>query len=129
MPAKYDLHAKVFPLIASGKVGFLAPSRSVDCVIAVFQQFGVAEAQKYILSNIQGLSTNDFSASHYNSSWKIVWDVYGKQIDGINWYIKFFVEPDSDGQDYLAEVSFHPLEEKLKLENGEVLIGEENALR
>lgn len=105
----------MFPLMKSGRVVFIAKSRSIDCVIRVFPDFGVKDAESFIVTGILDLNPNDFSSQSYQ--WESVLDIYGKRISGINWYIKFFVEQDDDGAECVSEVSFHPLEEDLKLES------------
>lgn len=122
MPAKYGLNNVVFPLIRAGHFALISPKSSTDRVVAVFQHMNLSEASDFIISEILKLNGTDFSTQQYATGWNLVWDIYGKQISGINWFIKFFVEPDqTTGLDYLAEVSFHPLERDLKLESGVVL--------
>jgi len=77
-------------------------------------------AEKYILKGLQTLNDLDFSSSFLQ--WGMVLDIYGKQIDGFNWYIKFGIEQDEADQDRLSEVSFHPIEDDLKLASGKTLL-------
>ncbi|MBL7543790.1 MAG: hypothetical protein JNL11_08235 [Bdellovibrionaceae bacterium] len=112
---KYPL-ISVFQLINNGHVVFIAASRSVDEVIKVFPKKDRTQAEYYILSEILNLTDSDFH--NRAAQWGEVLDIYGKRIDGINWYIKFFIEKDENGQDSLSEVSFHPLVEDMVLANG-----------
>jgi len=113
--SKYAL-TTVFNLINSNKVVFIAETRSIDEVIKVFPQKNRTQAEQYILTEILNLTSADYHNRVVH--WGEVLDVYGKRIDGINWYIKFFIEKDENGQDCLSEVSFHPLEEDMVLANG-----------
>lgn len=112
---KYPL-ISVFKLIKNGRSVFIAESRSIDEVIKVFPKKDRNQAEHYILSEILNLTDSDY----YNRvvHWGEVLDIYGKRIDGINWYIKFFIEKDENAQDSLSEVSFHPLVEDMVLANG-----------
>lgn len=119
MLAKYDL-TTIFNLVKNNRVLFIATSRSKDCVSARFPNLDEAEVENYILNGIIKLKASDFASS--SIQWGLVCDIYGKNIDGINWYIKFAIEKDEiDGQDSLSEISFHPLEDDLKLNSQAIL--------
>ena len=116
--AKYPL-VQVAALVNQNKVDFISRSRSIEQVILVFPKMDATNAEKYILDGLLTLNDSDFSSSAF--MWDMVVDIYGKQIDGFDWYIKFSIEQDESGLDRLSEISFHPIEDDLKLANGKTL--------
>ena len=118
MNAKYDLNL-ITNLINSGKVGFISPSRSKNIVGEIFPHFTEDEIEKFIINGILTLIDIDFVETRM--LWDLICDVYGKNINNINWYIKFAVEADENGTHWLSEISFHPIEKDLKLQSGIVL--------
>jgi len=121
--AKYDLQ-KVFPLVNNRDVEFNSPSRSIFEVIKFFDQkqkpCSNVEAMEYIFEGILSLNENCFSRRILQ--WDIVADEYGLQFEGENWYVKFLIDKDDDGE-FLEEISFHPLEKEMTLANGKKLKG------
>lgn len=115
------LLSTIFSLVKNKEVTFISRSRSIECVVREFPIFSDAEAEDYVLNGILALTTDDFSSTAMQ--WTLVCDVYGKNIDGKAWYIKFAVEKDENGADNLSEISFHPIEKDLKLQSGIVLKG------
>lgn len=85
----------------------------------VFPNFNDSNAEDFVLSNLLKLTDGDFAESILQ--WNMVCDIYGKMFCNINWYIKFAVEKDENGDDNLSEISFHPLEDDLKLLSGVML--------
>ena len=116
--AKHSL-VEVTDLINNGKVVFLAQSRSIDQVILMFPKMNRNAAEEYILNHIKKLAAQDFAERIMQ--WDIILDVYGKLIDGLNWYIKFGIEQDENAENSLSEVSFHPIQDDLKLADGKIL--------
>lgn len=116
--SKFDLD-KVKQLVRDcmeGKdcVWFSAPSCSVDYLIHIFECTQV-EAGSIILNGLLKLETRDFSRRV--SMWSRIADQYGlESYLGHNWYIKFMLE---DGE--LEQISFHPCENNMLLENGRVI--------
>lgn len=109
------------------QVEFTSPSRSLNEVIKHFDKYQLPcsnfEAEEFIYNGILKLDSNCFSET------KLQWDnppdlvdVYGLQLDNENWYVKFSIGQDENGE-YLDEISFHPLEKDMKLANGKILKG------
>lgn len=79
--------------------------------------FTYDEAKQFILDEICNLDTSNFCERVLIQ--RDCYDVYGKRINGIPWYIKFSILTDENGE-YLANISFHPTERELKT-NSEIL--------
>lgn len=47
-------------------------------------------------------------------------DVYGKLEDEIVWYIKLTIDLDSEGDEYLLVLSFHPANDAIRTNGGEL---------
>jgi hypothetical protein len=125
--AKYDLEF-VRSLVCSYQEGnqdalwFSAKSRSIDRVREYFA-CEYAEAERIVLEGILKLEPEDFARQALQ--WEVVTDIYGlANYLGENWYVKFAVETEPA---CLEEISFHPLEEDLRLKDGRIL--ESNALQ
>jgi hypothetical protein len=77
------------------------------------------DAETKILDGLLKLKESDFCRS--NMQWNTVVDEYGlENYFGINWYIKFTIEHES-GVEILEQISFHPLEKKMRLADGREL--------
>lgn len=122
MRSKYDL-TEVQKLVENrlrggDGVDFVGRSNSIDYVIHVMI-CDERDAEEYILKGLLRLTNSDFRNQTYQ--WGEVMDEYGLQnYLGHNWYIKFYVE-DTNGQRVVNDVSFHPTEDTLKLQDGRVL--------
>ena len=122
MKPKYDL-TEVHQLVAErlrGGVGvdFLGRSNSLDYVVHVMA-CDEREAVERILKGLLTLRSTDFS--NQTLLWGDVMDEYGlENYLGRNWYIKFYVEDDS-GRRVVNEVSFHPNEDAMRLQDGRIL--------
>ncbi len=106
---KHDLK-DVFERI--DKCIFNVAEKSLFAVITVKKHQGnsmsTAQAESWIKDHLQTLSTEDFCER--NTMWgdsSCVADVYLKTIEDVDWYIKFYID-----DEYLEEVSFHPLEKE-----------------
>lgn len=69
------------------------------------------EAEEFILKEVKNLTLENFS--HQKNQNDGIYDVYGKRVKGIPWYIKFSIRNDSEG-DSLWQISFHPTEYELR---------------
>jgi hypothetical protein len=98
---------------------FSAPRRSIEKVIEVFC-CSFQEAQKIIANGLILLKSECFHRRILQ--WEDVFDEYGlEDFQGFNWYVKFLIiKKDSD---CIEEVSFHPLEKNMVLQNGRILKG------
>jgi hypothetical protein len=103
-------------------INFIAPSRSLQCVVEVVG-CKPSEASAICIKGILQLNSNDFS--HHVLQWGDVSDVYGLQNYLNNdWYIKFTLYQEDD-RFKLEEISFHRPEHDLKLVDGRILLGTE----
>jgi len=105
------------------KVFFSLPRRSTSSVIQVFgsAEFSQQHAEQLILRGILKLEVTDFHKRIWMDKWQEIMDEYGlEHYEGHNWYLKFCISDDGDGR-FLNEVSFHPLEEDMRLPDGRVL--------
>lgn len=125
MEPKHDL-GEVRELIRQYKdagdgVWFPARTRSIDYVIAVFQ-CGEREAVEIILEAIGRLELSDFHRQvPVEFLDGLICDEYGlEDYLAHNWYIKFAVESDC-GARCLTELSCHPTEKGMTLNNGRKL--------
>lgn len=121
--ARFDLK-EVQKLIESYIAGedtlwFSAKSRSVSYVVDVLFCTD-NEAEDVVLRGILQLNPSDFART-VTLKWGGVADEYGLEgYYGHNWYVKFAVD-NEDGVRVLNEISFHPIEQALKLTDGKVL--------
>lgn len=119
MAPKYDLDS-VKLIVQSWRDGlnvgwFSAPSCSIDYIIYAFGTDNES-AMKIVLDGLLALKPRLFS--HRVVQWGDVADVYGlPNYLGHNWYVKFMIDDDGG----LEQISFHPCEKDLRLENGEQL--------
>ncbi len=98
------------------KCYFSAPTKSSHAVITVKRHNGIKwqqhEAEHWIREQLKALCDDDFYKR--TPQWAIEFaDVYGKEIDGESWFIKFLIK---DGE--LESISFHPAEEEMILQTG-----------
>lgn len=63
------------------------------------------EAKEFILDQLLKLEDKNFSERVLIGG--LVYDVYGKTIQNIPWYIKFTVVEESSGE-FIYSISFHP---------------------
>lgn len=124
---KHDLNkvkeiAEKFLSGAINSVYFSAPSRSTEIVIEALL-CTEQKARASIVTGVLHLTPGDFS--HRTIQWNdpcAVADVYGlEQYENIDWYVKFMFEEDELGEPYLEQVSFHPVEKPLQLQDGRTL--------
>ncbi len=96
---------------------FSAKTRSLNCVMEVLE-CDLKEAKKFILTGMLKLEEGDFACR--GVQWNTTMDTYGlENYQEHNWYVKFSI-CDEDGG-YIEQVSFHPVEQVLRLQNGRVL--------
>ena len=70
----------------------------------------IDSAKRFAIEQICALDT-----CHYVGPMVIhtrTYDLYGKTIEGVPWYIKFLIEKDQNG-DFIDCISFHPIKEDL----------------
>lgn len=101
---------RVRELALNDQKHWFSTTRAINCVIQQFE-YSVDDAKKFILSEVTKLTADNFSERLWMSG--VVYDVYGKMIQNIPWYIKFSILEDDNGE-YLANMSFHPAEKELK---------------
>ncbi len=125
MPGKYDL-GSVRELVQlwidgdSDKIWFTPRKKSYGAVGFVFKEDD-SYAQETIANGLMKLSPDFFYQQQFLVGRGSVSDVYGlADFRGHNWYVKFFLHDDDDGQ-CVASVSFHPLDELMNCETGKVL--------
>ena len=125
VPGKYDL-GTVRELVQrwvdgdSDKIWFTPRKKSYGAVGLVFHEDD-STAQETIAMGLMKLTPEFFYHQQYLTGRDFVADVYGlKNFREHNWYVKFFVHDDEDGQ-CLASVSFHPLDEMMVCESGKIL--------
>jgi hypothetical protein len=106
--AKFNLN-EVKELAKCTEKHFFSKTRAIDHVVTHLQ-ISAKEAQDFILNEISNLTEGNFS--HRNLIHRNVYDVYGKRIIDIPWYIKFSILNDDNGN-YLSNISFHPTEREL----------------
>ena len=107
---KYEL-SRVFKLIKDGtdeKID-ISLTRALRPVITCLN-VSAEEAKEFILEQILLLTVDNFSSRIWMEP--DVYDIYGKKIDGISWFIKFCIYIDENG-DNLYCISFHPIEKNL----------------
>lgn len=117
MEPKFDLE-QVRQLIEKSNADdhMFTSTRALNPVVSNLQKTQV-EAQEFILEQISKLEEKNFCERMYMN--KSVYDIYGKTIENIPWYIKFSVIDDDKGQ-FIDSISFHPTEKALKT-NSETL--------
>lgn len=105
---KFDL-AKVFKLTKSGqtKLGF---PRAI-CAVMETLNLDTEEATNFIIKEILGLTKDNFNTRTLIDG--LVYDIYGKIIKSIPWYIKFSIV-NNEGDEFLWNISFHPIEKNLE---------------
>lgn len=106
----HDL-AELVKLATPGHNNWFAKTKALEHVIR-FRNCSLDEAKTYICAELQKLGIQNFSSSIYFDD--LPYDVYGKRIDGIPWYIKFSITEDEDGERYIRNISFHPTVKVLK---------------
>lgn len=107
--AKFNLQ-EVRELAKCVENNWFSQTRAVNHV-TYHLQLNIQEARSFILAEISSLSEDNFSHSKLING--LIYDVYGKIIKNIPWYIKFSVDRDVNGK-YLTNMSFHPTEHKLE---------------
>ena len=107
---KFDLK-DVFQIIKEGEPQDIVFSfgKALDPVKTEFAKT-TTEAKDFILEQIQRLSIDNFAERVLING--VVYDVYGKNIADISWYIKFSVISDENGE-FLYAISFHPIKNNL----------------
>lgn len=108
--AKHDLE-EVKVLAGNGLKHYFSKTKAIDHVVKHLE-VGIQEAKEFILSEIAILTSDNYSGRVIIHG--SVYDIYGKRIHGIPWYIKFSILKDDDGEDYLSNISFHPTEKELQ---------------
>lgn len=108
--AKYPLQ-EVFRKIQKKQYWFSAPSRSIDCIIEVFEctdtKMGIEQAEAFALQGISQLTEKHFYKRVIQWS-DCIADVYGLVFHNKPWFIKFRIDEE---EDVLEEISFHPPDE------------------
>jgi len=109
--AKYDL-AKVFKLVDARKIDFSMPNKSLNAVVAVYQDtnkpLNIPQAEEFICTGIKTLTEKNFAGSQLQWG-SVVVDKYGLVYDSRSWFVKFAIG--DDGR--LDEISFHPTKEPM----------------
>ena len=107
--AKYNIE-KVRLLALNDQTHSFSATRAINCVVSQFQ-CSIDDAKKFILAEVAKLTKDNFSETVLING--IVYDVYGKKIQNVPWYIKFSICEDDNGE-YLVNMSFHPTEKELR---------------
>jgi hypothetical protein len=76
-------------------------------------------ARSFARDIIMSLAENAY-AETIEQRFGLLLDVYGVRAHEILWYIKLAIEVDSDGDDLLLVVSFHPAEKSIRTKGGEL---------
>ena len=130
--AKFDLE-EVKQLIENGCASILK-ERAIDKVIEAYANTSKPksrdEAEEFIVSGLLGLEPKDFCERKWISDWGMrgqLMDVYGKQIVGKPWFIKFYIEYSEDKDTleksgWLFDVSFHAPDYDMNLADGITVI-------
>lgn len=123
MPPKYDLNiVKMLAKDPSVKNDFALTS-AIKPVITTFQLTHI-QAGRFILRELELLESCNYSSTFcYDSKSKKVFDVYGKRVEGIPFYIKFCLEQ-GHGKFYIYIISFHPIEKNLQTQSETLIIYE-----
>ena len=106
---KYEFGV-IAELIEKGnyQVGY---KRAVNSVIKYLNMTN-EDAERFILKEVKKLTLENFSkCKKMNGE---IYDVYGKQIKGIPWYIKLTIRRDEKKKPFLWQISFHPTEHELQ---------------
>ncbi|MCS5712376.1 hypothetical protein [Candidatus Berkiella aquae] len=83
--------------------------RAIEVVIRIFK-LTANQARNFIIREVSKLEHHNFARStHYGG---MTFDIYGKRINNIPFYIKFSIIDDSIGQ-FIYVISFHPTEDVL----------------
>lgn len=106
--ANYSL-TRVRELVRNDQKPYFSTTRATNCVIEELQ-LTLEEAKQFMISGIIQLTEDNFCESVLING--DVYDVYGKRIKKIPWYIKFSIFEDEGGF-YLYNISFHPTEKQL----------------
>ncbi|CZH18357.1 TPA: hypothetical protein ACG3NF_002785 [Legionella pneumophila] len=85
-------------------------TRAIDCVVRELQ-LSTHEAREFILNELGQLTISNYCNSILIDGH--VYDVYGKRIKKIPWYIKFAIFEDNGGE-FIYNISFHPTEKSLE---------------
>ncbi|MGQ3887857.1 hypothetical protein ACQUW5_02350 [Legionella sp. CNM-1927-20] len=106
--AMYNLE-RVKKLARDDQSPLFSFKRALKCV-SEHLQLTPDTAKLFILLEVSKLTENNFCENVLING--DVYDVYGKRIREIPWYIKFSILEDKEGE-YLYNISFHPTEKKL----------------
>lgn len=117
MKAKFDLN-HVRDCIKNSNPGdhMFTLGKALSPVVSHLQMTQV-EAKEFILDQITKLEEKNFSERVRIG--RDVYDVYGKTIQNIPWYIKFSIFEDEKGK-FIYSISFHPPDKTL-ITNSETL--------
>lgn len=123
MKPKYPL-AEVEALIREYRAGrmsalaFSAPGASIKRITRVFS-CSESEAADIAIAGVLKLDEESFSRSFVQ--WEMVVDEYGLEgFMGHNWYVKLAIVTEDEDR-LLDEISFHPLEKPMKVNDGRAL--------
>ena len=81
------------------------------------------EAEEFILEQVKNLTLENFSYQKNQNG--EIYDIYGKRVKGIPWYIKFSIRKELEG-DFLWQISFHPTKYELRTKSEVLEKYEEN---
>ena len=99
------------------KIQFTAPSKSIEAVVTVLL-CAPNVANKIVATGLLTINENDFHRRVWQ--WETLFDEYGlENFKGHNWYVKYCIV--KDGQDFIEQVSFHPLTKEMRLPDGRIL--------
>lgn len=125
MPAKYNLKA-VQQYVQEWLDGnddrmWFTPRRKSYGAVSFVCNEDDEIAQETIAKGFLKLNSDTFFNTQYLSGRGVAVDVYGlENYRRHNWYVKFYLIDEADDQ-CVASISFHPLDETMTCENGNVL--------
>ncbi|XGC79834.1 hypothetical protein ACES2L_10880 [Bdellovibrio bacteriovorus] len=90
---------------------WISKTKALNPVVK-FKSCSLVEATDFIYAQLQALELDNFSNTIYFDGH--TYDVYGKRIEEVPWYIKFCITEDLDGKRYIRNISFHPTVKNLK---------------
>lgn len=95
----------------------LAKSRALDplCVHCGTPKGALAFARK-VIAAIEDTCFSETVMQCFDREF----DIYGRQEDGITWFIKLAIDLDTKGDEYLLVLSFHPAEGPIRTTGGEL---------
>jgi hypothetical protein len=76
-------------------------------------------ARAFAREVILTLTENDY-AETVEQRFGLALDVYGMRVEQILWFIKIAIELDTDGEDFLLVLSFHPAEKAIRTKGGKL---------